>query len=63
MGIKPKELKIFIMHCNPKEQIKPLTAIILYGSSTLRTLIKVLIIIDKMIRIIIKQKINRGESL
>ena len=62
VGIKPKELKILIKHCNPKTNINPLIAIILYGSSTFKTFNKVLTIIDKIIKIIIKQKIKPNSS-
>ena len=61
-GIRPKELKILIKHCNPNEQIRPLIAIILYGSSSCRTFNKLLIIIDRIIKIMIKQKINPNSS-
>ena len=62
VGIKPNELNILIKHCSSNEQIKPIIAIILYGSSSFRTFNKVLIIIDKIIRIIIKQKIKPSSS-
>ena len=62
VGIKPIELKIFIIHCKPNEQIRPTIAIILYGSSYLRTFNKDLTIIDNIIKIINKQKINPSSS-
>ena len=62
VGINSRALKILIIHCKPNEHIKPQIDIILYGSSTLSNLNKVLTIIDKIIKIMTKQKIYHNSS-
>ena len=62
VGIKSNELRILISTCNPKQQIKPIIAIIIYGLLILSNLRRVRIIIIKNNKTIKLQTIKPNSS-